>query len=42
MVTRRAVVVAVVLLQVGLVARGYWTDHKEFAFQMPQVEYVAR
>jgi hypothetical protein len=33
-VTRRAVVVAVVLLQLGLVARGYWADHKEFAFQM--------
>jgi hypothetical protein len=28
------VVVAVVLLQVGFVARGYWSDHKEFAFQM--------
>jgi hypothetical protein len=27
-------VVAVVALQVGLVARGYWSDHKEFAFQM--------
>ena len=34
MVGRRVVVVAVVLLQVGLVARGYWSDHKEFAFQM--------
>jgi hypothetical protein len=33
-VGRRAVVVAVVLLQIGLVARGYWADHKEFAFQM--------
>jgi hypothetical protein len=32
--TRRAVVVAVVLLQLGLIARGYWADHKEFAFQM--------
>lgn len=31
---RRAVVLAVVLLQLGLVARGYWSDHKEFAFQM--------
>jgi hypothetical protein len=31
---RRAVVVAVVLLQLTLVARGYWADHKEFAFQM--------
>jgi hypothetical protein len=28
------VVVAVVALQIGLVARGYWSDHKEFAFQM--------
>jgi hypothetical protein len=28
------VVVVVVVLQVGLVARGYWSDHKEFAFQM--------
>jgi hypothetical protein len=28
------VVVAVVGLQLGLVARGYWSDHKEFAFQM--------
>ena len=34
MVSRRVVVVAVVLLQLGLVARGYWADHKEFAFQM--------
>jgi hypothetical protein len=33
-VGRRAVVVTVVLLQIGLVARGYWADHKEFAFQM--------
>lgn len=24
----------VVLAQLGLVARGYWSDHKEFAFQM--------
>jgi hypothetical protein len=31
---RRVVVVAVVLLQLGLIARGYWADHKEFAFQM--------
>ncbi len=28
------VVVAVVGLQLGFVARGYWADHKEFAFQM--------
>jgi hypothetical protein len=31
---RRVAVVAVVVLQLGLVARGYWADHKEFAFQM--------
>jgi hypothetical protein len=28
------VVLAVVLLQLGLIARGYSADHKEFAFQM--------
>ena len=28
------IVVAVVVLQVFFVARGYWSDHKEFAFQM--------
>jgi hypothetical protein len=28
------VVVAVVAVQFALVARGYWSDHKEFAFQM--------
>jgi hypothetical protein len=33
-VGRRAVVVTVVVLQLVLVARGYWSDHKEFAFQM--------
>jgi hypothetical protein len=33
-VGRRVVVLAVVLLQLGLVARGYWSDHKPFAFQM--------
>ena len=33
-VARRLVVVAVVVLQLALVARGYWADHKEFAFQM--------
>jgi hypothetical protein len=27
-------VVAVVGVQLALVARGYWADHKEFAFQM--------
>ena len=31
---RRAVFIAVVLLQLALVARGYRSDHKEFAFQM--------
>jgi hypothetical protein len=33
-VGRRVVVVAVVVIQLGLVTRGYWSDHKEFAFQM--------
>ena len=33
-VGRRVVVLAVVLLQLGFVARGYWADHKEFAVQM--------
>jgi hypothetical protein len=33
-VGRRVVVVGVVVLQIGLVARGYWSDHKQFAFQM--------
>jgi hypothetical protein len=33
-VVRRVVVVAVVVVQLGFVARGYWSDHKEFAFQM--------
>jgi hypothetical protein len=33
-VGRRVVVSTVVVLQLGLVARGYWSDHKEFAFQM--------
>jgi hypothetical protein len=28
------VVVSVVALQVALAARGYWSDHKPFAFQM--------
>jgi hypothetical protein len=28
------VVVAVVVLQLVLVARGYWSDHRQFAFQM--------
>jgi hypothetical protein len=34
LVGRRIVVVAVVVLQLGLVAHGYWADHKPFAFQM--------
>jgi len=33
-VGRRVVVLAVVVLQLGLVVRGYWSDHKPFAFQM--------
>ena len=33
-VARRGLVVAVVALQLGFAARGYWSDHKEFAFQM--------
>jgi hypothetical protein len=33
-IARRVVVVAVVALQVGFIARGYFSDHKEFAFQM--------
>jgi hypothetical protein len=33
-VGRRVVVVAVVGLQLVFVARGYWSDHKQFAFQM--------
>jgi hypothetical protein len=33
-VGRRAVVLAVVVLQVGFIARGYSSDHKEFGFQM--------
>jgi hypothetical protein len=33
-VGRRVIIVAVVVLQLGLVARGYLSDHKEFAFQM--------
>ena len=31
---RRVVVALVVVAQLVLVARGYWSDHKEFAFQM--------
>jgi hypothetical protein len=33
-VGRRVVFAAVVALQLGLVVRGYSSDHKEFAFQM--------
>jgi len=33
-VVRRVVFVGVVVLQLTFVARGYWSDHKEFAFQM--------
>ncbi len=31
---RRAVVASVVVLQLAFAARGYWADHKEFAYQM--------
>ncbi|MET0326326.1 MAG: hypothetical protein ABW219_13970 [Ilumatobacteraceae bacterium] len=31
---RRAVVAVVVVAQLFFVARGYWADHREFAFQM--------
>ena len=31
---RRVIVLAVVVLQLGFIARGYSADHKEFAFQM--------
>jgi hypothetical protein len=33
-VGRRAAVAVIVLAQLLLIARGYWSDHKEFAFQM--------
>jgi hypothetical protein len=33
-VGRRVVVLGVVALQLAFIARGYWSDHKEFAFQM--------
>jgi hypothetical protein len=33
-VARRALVVAVVAVQLGFIVRGYFSDHKEFAFQM--------
>ena len=31
---RRVVVAAVVVAQLGFLARGYWSDHRELAFQM--------
>ena len=34
MLARRLVVALVVVVQLGLVARGYRSDHKELAFQM--------
>ena len=34
MVARRVVVALVVVVQLCFVARGYWADHREFAFQM--------
>jgi hypothetical protein len=33
-VGRRVAVVALVVAQLLFVARGYWSDHKQFAFQM--------
>lgn len=33
-VGRRLLVALVVIVQLGLVARGYWSAHREFAFQM--------
>jgi hypothetical protein len=33
-IARRVVVLAVVVLQLGFVVRGYSSDHKPFAFQM--------
>ena len=33
-ISRRVIVLGVVLLQLGFIARGYSADHKEFAFQM--------
>jgi hypothetical protein len=33
-VGRRLVVLAVVVAQLFFVARGYWSDHRQFAFQM--------
>ena len=31
---RRVAVALVVVLQLAFVVRGYWSDHKEFAYQM--------
>jgi hypothetical protein len=33
-ISRRVIVLGVVLLQLGFIARGHTADHKEFAFQM--------
>jgi hypothetical protein len=33
-IARRAVVITVVALQIAFIARGYFSGHKEFAFQM--------
>jgi hypothetical protein len=33
-VGRRLIVLAVVVAQLFFVARGYWSDHRQFAFQM--------
>jgi hypothetical protein len=33
-VCRRVVVLAVVVVQLAFIVRGYWSDHKPFAFQM--------
>jgi hypothetical protein len=33
-VCRRVVVLAVVVAQLAFIVRGYWSDHKPFAFQM--------
>jgi hypothetical protein len=33
-VGRRVILLAVVAAQLGFVVRGYWSDHKQFAFQM--------
>lgn len=33
-IARRVIVAVVLVAQVFFVARGYWSDHKEFAYQM--------